>query len=163
MGLSDKMLRQFKAGWAEMKLAAPINNWRKFVIMSDQIDKAKAIVLQGLGGEDAAVVLVAIQYLEDQTKECPTPGCSNPFDGNSPTGQCMDCVTRACGDEDLVPEPQYKSLSEMSREELTHQLMNALDREQILHTLIRKALEGGDHLEYARKTYEQLKGLGWGE
>ncbi len=145
-----------------MQLAAPIDGWRRFVIMSDQIDKAKAIILQGLDDEDAAVVLGTIQYLEDQTKECPTPGCSNHFDGNSPTGQCMDCVTRAYDDAEPVagpvPEPQEKLIRE-----LRHALVQALAREQTLHTLIRKALEGGDHLEYARKTYEQLKGLGWGE
>lgn len=26
------------------------------------------------------------------TEKCPTPGCSNPQDGNSSTGQCLDCV-----------------------------------------------------------------------
>ena len=27
--------------------------------------------------------------------KCPTPGCPEPEDGNSPTGQCMECVGEA--------------------------------------------------------------------
>lgn len=32
--------------------------------------------------------------------KCPTPGCNNLEDGNCPTGQCMDCVTREYERED---------------------------------------------------------------
>ncbi len=64
MGLSDKMLRKFKAGWAETKLAAPIDGWRTPVIEEPKVIKCLLVggPADGRVWDTASRVFEVIQY-----------------------------------------------------------------------------------------------------